>query len=770
MTDRSGFFVGHAMTGWSGGGGSLTAITVTSNTTCQGNNAYIANSASQLTFTLPSATGSDARVQILGLGTGGWQLNAASGQSIYDASTLGSNAMVGIVGTQDMTIEVVDSAAGVWIVDAGRGAVTAASPNLDPFWGNVTCQLSLNNVNTDSSGNALSFTSNLTFQNTSPSPNFTGTYYGVFDGSSKYTYIAANQAFKCYGDCTLFDGWIYQTATGTSPVLMDTRASSSSANGVEIYIDGSGKVNVFTNNAILVTSSSAVSQNTWTHVAVTRAGGYVYIWIGGALKCTPTAYATAWSDGLCYIGRNATSAANWFPGYMQQVRACTNGIARYTAPFTVPTVPWWTSGDTRFDPWWPDVIYRLLAAASNVCLDQSGNVYNLTNANVTTTAGSKMDSYAAVFNGTNAQLTGTLAFIPNGYWTFEAWIMPTRASGSSNDTVLNIGGSSAIQIYQINGGLTFSVCGFTTSAFTISQYTHVAVAAFNGTGFVFIGGAYVGTTSINTPTSALFAVGSANTTNMWKGQIEGLRFTIGEGRYAASFTASATAYPTIPPVSYDPLWKEVTCLLPLTSGVNDLSGNNISFTNTGTTFVSNPSLFGNSVASFNGSSSKVQYQSQIPAFQFPADLSIDCWVYATAYPSSGSYATIWDQSSATNSTNGLTLWMKNSAGTQQLRLECPNQTFGIVATYSFPLNQWAHVSAVRVGSTLLLFVNGALVGSATGVTAIFSDGYMSLGAQSHSYGSFLTGNIAQFRVTNGRARYTANFTPPTAAFLTTGVP
>lgn len=89
-----------------------------------------------------------------------------------------------------------------------------------------------------------------------------------------------------------------------------------------------------------------------------------------------------------------------------------------------------------------------------------------------------------------------------------------------------------------------------------------------------------------------------------------------------------------------------------------------------------------------------------------------------------------------------------------------------------PLNAWTHLAAVRSGSTLTLYLDGAAKGSVsstqnenwTGANAILKVGtagyFQGLGLPQYS----LNGYIDDIRITKGVARYTANFTPPTAPF------
>jgi hypothetical protein len=80
---------------------------------------------------------------------------------------------------------------------------------------------------------------------------------------------------------------------------------------------------------------------------------------------------------------------------------------------------------------------------------------------------------------------------------------------------------------------------------------------------------------------------------------------------------------------------------------------------------------------------------------------------------------------------------------------------------------WYYVTAVRSSGTMYLFVNG--VSGSLGGSGSFN-GY-NLGQGGLSIGGFstpryLTGYIQDLRLTKGVARYTATFTPPTAALPT----
>jgi hypothetical protein len=78
---------------------------------------------------------------------------------------------------------------------------------------------------------------------------------------------------------------------------------------------------------------------------------------------------------------------------------------------------------------------------------------------------------------------------------------------------------------------------------------------------------------------------------------------------------------------------------------------------------------------------------------------------------------------------------------------------------------WNHYAIVRSGNSLFAFKDGQLLnsgGTAIAVTINNGDRHANIG--SLETGGFFNGYIDDLRITKGIARYTANFTPPTAPF------
>lgn len=80
-----------------------------------------------------------------------------------------------------------------------------------------------------------------------------------------------------------------------------------------------------------------------------------------------------------------------------------------------------------------------------------------------------------------------------------------------------------------------------------------------------------------------------------------------------------------------------------------------------------------------------------------------------------------------------------------------------------PNNQWSHVAVTRSGTDIRGFVDGVVVASDTS-SASFDVVSGDLYIGSHGGLLYFNGHMAEFRITKGVARYTANFTPPTEPF------
>jgi hypothetical protein len=136
------------------------------------------------------------------------------------------------------------------------------------------------------------------------------------------------------------------------------------------------------------------------------------------------------------------------------------------------------------------------------------------------------------------------------------------------------------------------------------------------------------------------------------------------------------------------------------------------------------------------------------------DFTAEGWFYLTASPSN--YITIAETRGSGGSTTG---WvMAISAGDFYVY---SGALIGAKGS-AISSNTWYHWAFTRSGTDQKVFLNGTQTGSTYTTARNYTDNNFTIGAK-HDASEFFTGYQSDVRITKGLARYTANFTPPTAA-------
>jgi Concanavalin A-like lectin/glucanases superfamily len=229
-------------------------------------------------------------------------------------------------------------------------------------------------------------------------------------------------------------------------------------------------------------------------------------------------------------------------------------------------------------------------------------------------------------------------------------------------------------------------------------------------------------------------------------------------------------------VATDPNWANVVVLMH-NDGTNgqtvpvDQKGHGILYTNSGT-----GGSLSNVQAKFGPTSLRQQqnasywmlYGGTNDFTSFPGDFTIEMWNYApTQSIDTYSYVVgigglVEDTSinfgclNASGWTWGWRVFPSNGGSLST------NLVLSTGETSLWPLNVWHHNALVRSGDTITWYIDGVARKSAVRA------GLMTFGTNQIKIGPL--GGVSpimftdEFRITKGVARYTANFTPPTAAF------
>jgi hypothetical protein len=221
----------------------------------------------------------------------------------------------------------------------------------------------------------------------------------------------------------------------------------------------------------------------------------------------------------------------------------------------------------------------------------------------------------------------------------------------------------------------------------------------------------------------------------------------------------------------DEYWDYVTTLLscqtpnPLPFN-DDASANNFAVSIAGDTKPNNFNPYTLGYYSFNFTA-KTQYVS-IPATTalttFTGDFTFEAWVYLP--DTSISRWGLWDSRNTGGVAQAMVLTIDPlaSAVTGQGRMKYYNGT-NYYSTGIVYYNCWTHIAYVRSGSTLTFYINGVASGTATvsgTQTGTATSNPVWIGSKDNggaTYGT--TGYVSNFRIVNGTAVYTDNFTPST---------
>jgi hypothetical protein len=585
------------------------------------------------------------------------------------------------------------------------------------------------------------------------------------------------------GDFTI-ELWINTTSTQNySRIFMIN--STYTTGSVGLYYDtGTGKLGFFVyDTGVGLASLAAPALNTWHHVAVTRSGNTFTLFLNGELQQTTTNALAMYSTSTPYytIGNGDASVGGYSPftGYIDDLRV-TKGVARYTSNFTPPTAALPTSAGGSGDANWSSVSL-LLTGETTLDSSASPKTATLYGSPVVSTTRSKYGSSSLYFNGTNSymyygQSPFTNLTSTSSLFTIEFWFNASQAL-TINSGVCIIGINSAasgsnILLYGKDIWVSNTTVR-TGNTLAVDTWHHVAIVS-NGTVLtVFENGTsvYSGAVPTTTLSSCVFALGSefdgANGTspgNYYGGYIDDFRISEGVARYTSNFTPPTAALPT-PPVLTDPSWSSVALLLK-----GDGSNGSTTFTDSSSSpktislVAGSPSIntstkkYGTGSIDFSTNTGRIE----APNIDLVGDFTIEFWLLTTS--ASGTYQVIFSNNSSGSGNffffyyNGTSLSLYDGCGFAG----------GLGLFGAITRNVWSHIALSRQSGVLRAFIDGTVAQTFTTSNTTVSGTKWGIGG----YGSGtsnsepINGYIDDFRITNGVARYTANFTPPSTTFPT----
>jgi len=673
----------------------------------------------------------------------------------------------------------------------------------DPFFGYVTLLLHGNGSAADSSvyGTTMTTTGTLTYGTAKFGTNsfsFNGTSFISTPQSSQFGFGTNNFTIEF---------WFYSNDTSGQHQMMGNNTPNAATNNPaqwNLYNKvGTSKITLYaygimgaTNGGDAWTGTNTFSTGVWNHYALVRNGNVLTAYLNGVQDGTYTSTNGFDQGGKQYLsiggsGYN-TAALNCFNGFIDDIRI-TNGIARYTANFTIPTTEFPNSAPiVASDPYFANVNLLLhFDGTSGTATFTDSSSYNVSLTAFGTTTSPTISSTQQKFGPTSLYVNGTqTVYTPasavnifgTNNFTIECWFYPTSYS-SAPGIISNIltafttdkwavtltnAGYPQFWVYDISGGSVAFLT--TTTAVTLNAWSHIAVTRNGSTFYLFLNGAQLttGTSSssldtTNGATTSTIVIGGEETSNaanpyMFSGYIDEVRITNGIARYTANFAVPTAPFPAVSSLT-DPYFANVTLLLHADNNTTDSSSYNYTLTTTGTVPYSTTYFkLGTASFSFSGSVGNFLTTPALPGFG-TNNFTVEMFIYCNANISNqqrifGNYSTCMEI--GWNSGGNLFAYLNVSSTTL---------SFGTISQ-----NQWYHVAVVRNGTVVTAYLNGNSINTYTINTAAIDNASSytfdigNSGYRPQDTNCVFYGYIDEVRITNGAARYTAAFTPPVTPF------
>lgn len=550
----------------------------------------------------------------------------------------------------------------------------------------------------------------------------------------------------------------------------------------------------------------------WVHIAASRVGSRLSIWVNGVCVGIQTNNSTSYAyikKQKIKIGQFIKDSVTYFSDmYVSNVRV-TRGISRYNPNFNLIAEPLslrintpflyqspygenYIAADSSFTEKPFDVDATVLNTVDELRFVKTGSSSSSLDSN--TPFGPGSPEFSLKFTGTAVYTAGTsYGNFTTGDFVVESWVNPSATSTTnviavySSQFSLTNAGFYLFSLEIQNGFLAGWVASGTTkynvidsTAVTLNAWTHVALVRQNLTLKLFVNGVMVDSKSIpnklNSITSpslpTLVIGGERNNTKNFIGLISNLRFNQGTALYTSNFD-------TVPPTNganiaspapltaiKDNLDTVGTVLIqPL---VFDVSAPADNYTSS-VTFVTDPDspfVGGGVENSFSFVRSQSDYiltslSRDSVANIGDTDFTIESWVKLNSLPTSEVYPNTFSliRVGSASSNDGYAIFI----GKTKIFLLGYNDTVRVSYDHNMSISTWYHVAAVRYKGNVTIYINGV----ATGATMPFeatdnsyflneSTSYIWVGTETNQ-GSFFDGKITNLRVTRGTALYTSNF-------------
>lgn len=649
--------------------------------------------------------------------------------------------------------------------DASLTGTTTYGVDQDPYRGSVALHLTgngpaggQNNTFEDSSINNIAITRYGTPTQGSFSPfpfNTNTTYNPAVHGASvffanttsanNYLVTAATSTLEFGSSNFTIELWWYPMSTSRQAIYHGSYSADYSV-GIDYNSTGSSyTIGIWASSngttwTSLISSDSGgngigsqpINQNAWNHIVYQRNGTTWQSYINGVLDrnltglsgTIPTRSSYGKAIGCWWQTSSMSTATGYISGFNIIV-----GSAKYNGSFTPTNRPFGTltnnligfSEDFANSGWGKDGGISVTPNYA-VAPDGTPSMTLMSRVAGSLTNWSQLTWANYVGTGNNSGKT----------YTFSVWVQATSGT---------VSGSIAISDVNYNT----STLSFTATT-TPQRYS----MSYSGPSGVWnSSSAYIGG-GVN-----LNSVGTS--VLVWGAQLE-------VASSATNYTPTPANYATAPSL----LLNFANSAVVDTAGATNL----ITFNNA---TITSASKYGSGALTFNGSSSDyITTTDSGNCFTFGTNnFTVETWVL---FNSTGiTQAVMAAYNSIGNDSTNPVAFTTRTAG--YINFEAYFGTFdylqgvlGPVAQVAISTGTWYHLAISRNNGTLMAFFNGQLVGqvSVGSLSMAAPAGNLSIGRAGQYNGQYFSGQVDDFRVTKGVARYTSSFTPPARALPETG--
>jgi len=379
------------------------------------------------------------------------------------------------------------------------------------------------------------------------------------NGTSDYLTIPDNASIELGSSNFTVECWIYALTSASNPANGAAILNKSNSSGFGPFLinfnSATGLLQALfsTDGSSWTTTVTAAAGNTynnlrggWNHIAVTRSGTTVTLYLNGSSVGTGTVTGSLVDNADTYkIGWNNQVSTFW-PGYISDARIVI-GTVVYSGSFTPPSSPLTSIANTAF----------LIKGTNASIIDftSKNNIITVGNT-VTSTAQAQFGSTSVFFDGTGDWLNiphAPYQMVRSYDFTIECWAYPTGGAGA-NRGILSKGTASTGWSIIASSSNTWGFIHTNTTVtggvpVDLNRWYHVALVRSGTTLRLWVNGSLAAeATGVSTDFNQVpnLYVGCGRTEDIpFTGYIDEVRITPGVARYSVAFIPSLTAFNNI---------------------------------------------------------------------------------------------------------------------------------------------------------------------------------------------------------------------------------